>query len=314
VSRTALVDALYEAFVGTLPAELRGEARGLACALGLARSNDALWSEVVEDPITLGAPLLVADAMPTLGGAVIDDAMTAHLLAVIAALGAERRADVAHARTPSLSAVLDHVTRARDAARARVIADEALAYDEAADDAREALAEQRRIFAAERGIDLARYLAVTQAKRRHGGVASLALARAAGWEPRRRQSLARALDAVGVAQALLDDVMRWEGDHARGGAWAVALACGASRLARDEGASARGAVLGSGVLARMLFASARSFGAARRRATALGAPRLAAWAREREASVHDLAQHEAASPGFTGRGRALSAWARTAAR
>ena len=243
----------------------------------------------------------------------IDDALTAHLLAVIGARALEGIAGGSLSRSPSLDAVLDHARRARDAAIARVAAEDARAYDEVEPEALEAMAEQRRIFKAARGIDLARYVALTRAKRRVGVPAALALALAAGWEPRRRRSLARALDDVALGQALHDDVARWEGDDARGGAWAVALIGGAASLAQGEGgATLRGQVLASGVLARLLVASARRFGAARRRAAALGASRLAAWAAEREATLRDLAQREAASPGFTGRGRALSAWAHQA--
>jgi hypothetical protein len=51
------------------------------------------------------------------------------------------------------------------------------------------------------------------------------------------------------------------------------------------------------------------FRGARRRARALGAARLAAWAAEREAKLAELAANEAASSGYTERARALWAWA-----
>jgi hypothetical protein len=312
VSRTALVDAMYAVFVGTLPAELRGEASGLACSLGLASSPDVPWSQVFGSSVTLGAPLLVADATPGLGGEVIHDAVMAHLLAVIEAFGTDRIEDGQVARSPALSAVLDHARRARDAAIGRVAVEEAGAYEDAGEETLRAIEEERRLLLSGGGVNFDRYLAVSLAKQRLGVPASLALARAAGWEPRRRRILARLLDAVWMGQKLHDDVVDWEDDLARGGAWAVALAGGAANLPRDEdGISVRGAVLGSGVLARMLGASARRYAAARRRAQALGATRLAAWAREREASLGELARHESASPGFAGRSRALSAWARS---
>jgi hypothetical protein len=312
VSRTALVDALYEGFAGSLPPALRGEARGLACALGVAPAPDVPWSAVFRDAITLGAPLLVADATPGLGGAAIHDAMTAHLLATIGALGADRIHGGRLARAPQIAAVLDHARLARDEAIARVAAEEARAYDDADDDAHEAAAEERRILLSGAGVALPRYLAVARAKQRLGAPASIALARAAGWEPRRRQALARLLESVGMGQQLHDDAIDWERDCARGGAWAVALAGGAVSLPRDaDGVSLRGAVLASGVLARLLAASAGRYAAARRRARALGATRLEAWAREREATGRELARREGESPGFAGRSRSLSAWARS---
>jgi hypothetical protein len=312
VSRTALVDAMYEAFAGSLPVELRDEARGLSFALGLAPSRDVPWSAVFRHAVTLGAPLLVADATPGLGGAVIHDAVMAHLLAVIAAFAADQSDGGAVTRSASLVAVLDHVRRARDAAIARVAIEDAQAFADA-DDARAwALAEERRILLSGVAIDRSRYLAVALAKQRIRVPASIALARAAGWDPRRRQALARLLDGVWMGSQLHDDVVDWEDDFARGGAWAAALAGGAASLPRDaDGVSVRGAVLASGALASLLLASARSYAAARRRARALGATRLEAWAREREAALRELGRRERESPGFAGRSRALSAWARS---
>lgn len=312
MSRTALVDALYEAFAGSLPEDLRGEARHLAYALGVAPSFDVPWSAVFRHAITLSAPLLVADAAPGLGGAVIHDAVTAHLLAMIGALGAARIHAGRIASAPRLDAVLDHARLARNDAIARVTAEDARAYDDADEEAREAVAEERRILLSGCAIDLDRYLAVARAKHRLGAPASIALVRAAGWEPRRREALARLLGNVWMGQQLHDDVIDWERDCARGGAWVVALAGGAANLPRDaDGISVRGSVLASGVLARLLSASARRYAAARRRAGALGVTRLEAWAREREATLRELARREGESPGFAGRSRALSAWARS---
>jgi hypothetical protein len=312
VSRTALVDALYEAFSRSLPEDLRGEARRLAYALGVARELDVPWSAVFRDAVTLGAPLLVADAAPGLGGAVIQDAVMAHLLAMIGALASDRIHAGMFARARLFEEVLDHARVARNAAIARVAAEDARAYDDADEEASEAVADERRILRSGCAIDLDRYLAVARAKLRRGAPASLALVRAAGWEPRARESLARLLDSVWMAQQLHDDVIDWERDAARGGAWAVALAGGAASLPRDaDGIAVRGAVLASGVLARLLTASARRCAAARRRARALGLLRLEAWAREREATLRELARREGESPGFADRSRALSAWARS---
>jgi hypothetical protein len=119
--------------------------------------------------------------------------------------------------------------------------------------------------------------------------------------------LAGVLDGVTLGLQLHDDVIDWEDDLARGGAWAARLA-GASI---DD---VRVTVHRSGMLARMLAASARHFRAARRRASLLGARRLGQWAGAREAIVAELARREAASPGFTNRAHALSAWSNTVLR
>ncbi|MEP7125580.1 MAG: hypothetical protein ABJE95_31905 [Byssovorax sp.] len=312
MSRTALVDAMYEAFAGSLPNDLRDEARGLSVTLGLAPNRDVLWSAVFRHAVTLGAPLLVADATPQLGGAVVHDAVSAHLLAMIGAVADDRILAGVLAPSRSLEAVLDHVRGARNDAIARVAAPEARAYDDADQEAREAVVEERRILLSGCAIDRQRYLAVALAKQRRGVPASMALARAAGWEPRRRQALGELLDGVWMGQQLHDDVVDWEPGAARGGSWVVALAGGSANLPRDpDGVSMRGAVHASGVLGRLLQAAARRYAGARRRARALGARRLEVWAREREATLRELSRREAESPGFAGRSRALSAWARS---
>ncbi len=117
---------------------------------------------------------------------------------------------------------------------------------------------------------------------------------------------------------LSDDVqlVDWEEDLARGGAWAALLAAYGAPGAlgpRDRQTipvSVQRLVHVSGVLSHMLSRSARRFRAARRRAAVLGAGRLATWACAEEAKMDDLAAREARSPGYATRARALSAWAK----
>jgi hypothetical protein len=307
------IDDLYAAFVAMLPAALAEPALALAATLGLAPSPAVPWSEVFTHEITLGAPRLVAEAMPSLSDALVRDATLAHLLAVIEAFGTDRIEDGQVPETPALAAVLAHARRARDEALARVAPDESYQLAE-----RETLAAIHAEQEALRGggaVTFHRYLAISHGKQRVGLPASLALSAAAGSSARRARSLSRMLDDVWVALQLHDDVIDWEDDLARGGAWAVSLAAHAPTCIEgcDGDAklvSMRKRVHQSGMLARMLQTSARRFRAARRRAEALGASRLASWARQREASARDLWRHEAESPGFANRAHALSAWAR----
>jgi hypothetical protein len=315
-----LVDALFAAFVASLPADLADQARGLAVTLGLAPSRAVPWSQVFSHEITLGAPGLVAEAMPRLTAAVtmgetpkppaqpaVEDASLAHLLAILEAFATDRIEDGQTPETPGLSALLGRVREARDAALCRV-AGGAATYAVAQQETLAAIAAEQRIFRGGERIDFAGYLSVSHGKQRVGLPASLALARAAAWDERRARVLARLLDAVWLGLQLHDDVVDWEDDLARGGAWATSLA-GAG--AGQDRAAVRQQVHASGVLARMLSASARCFRAARRRAGVLGARRLAEWARQRETITSDLARREAESPGYTHRAHALSAWAKT---
>lgn len=334
------VDELYLAFCQTLPGMLHAEAQGLAHTLGLTPSRGIPWSRVFSHEITLAAPSLVAEAMPELRGSTVQDALLAHMLAVIAAFGTDRAQDGQVRLTWQLETLLVHARRARDLAIARVAS---VDFDRADEETFAAIATERALLAAGEPVSLARYKAVSLAKQRVGLPASIALARAAGWPPRRIAGLSRMLDAVCLGLQIHDDVVDWEDDHGRGGAWAMALAralspatalpAGGDRSAdppEHTGLPAGGAhaavpssrsrsavpahvrrfVLESGALAAMLGAARRCFREARLRAAALGARRIATWAESREAHIAELARCEAESPGYTNRARALSAWAR----
>ena len=304
----APVDELYAAFVRALPDALAEPGVALAATLGLSPSRAVPWSQVFTHEITLAAPWLVAEAMPSLPEAAVRDATLAHLLAIIVAFGTDRVEDGQIAPTPTLAALLGAARQARDAALARVTGATAASYMEAERETAAAIHAELAALRGGREVAFDRYLAISHGKQRVGLPASLALAAAAGWSARRTASLARMLDDVTVALQLHDDVIDWEDDLSRGGAWAVTLAA----VDRETlPATMKPRVHRSGVLARLLATSARRFRAARRRAAMLGERRLACWAREREDATRELARREAESPGFANRAHALSAWART---
>ena len=302
------VDDLYAVFVATLPADLVDAASALPVMLRLAPSRDVPWSEVFGHDVTLGAPALVAEAMPGVAPDVVRDASLAHLLAIIEAFGADRVLDGQVDPTPELDRVLSHARAARDEALARVPA--GAGYAPADAETAAAIRAEHEILRGGEPVSWSRYLAITHAKQRLGLPASLALARAAGWDARRVRTLGRLLDAICVGLQLHDDVIDWETDLVRGGAWAALL----SARAGTAPASARRAVFESGALHHMLQHAARSFRAARRRAEVLHLGQLAAWARGRELDVVELARREAESPGQTNRAHALSQWAKAVLR
>ena len=71
-----------------------------------------------------------------------------------------------------------------------------------------------------------------------------------------------------------------------------------------RGISARAEVLGSGVLERMLARAQAHMRAARRRASALGATQLAAWAGAQEAHLEALVAAESDCAGYAARAHA----------
>jgi hypothetical protein len=262
--------------------------------------------------------------MPAVPRAVVDDATLAHALAVVEAFGTDRIEDGQVRRTPALEAVLAAIRDARDAALARVLgagvgglADDAqLSYAVAGRRTLAAIRDERAALRSGEAVPWERYLDVAWRKQRVALPASLALARVAGWDARRTRTAARLLDAIGVGLQLSDDVVDWEEDLAHGGAWAALLAAYGPpgglgpRDRQTIPVSVQRMVHVSGVLSHLLARSARQLRAARRRAEALGARRLAAWARAQEARMSDLSDREARSPGYATRARALSAWSK----
>lgn len=321
------VDELYRAFCQTLPGMLHAEAQGLPRTLGLAPRRDVPWSAVFSHSITLAAPAMLAEAMPSVRGTTVQDALLAHMLAVIDAFGTDRLADGQVRATWQLETLLAHVRRARDAAMERLRAAAPGPGPEpsfaAADEVvARAIDAEHHLLRSGEPVDVVRYRALSRDKQRLGVPASLGLAAAAGWDERRRRALDRMLESIWLGLQFHDDVMDWEDDWARGAAWAVALARGLRRggdLPPGEAApggaadlaAARRLVMASGVLARMLELARREFAVARRLAAVLGARRLEGWASAREAQMAELARAESASPGYAHRARVLSAWART---
>lgn len=339
------IDELYADFVRMLPDALAEPARELPMRLQLTPSRAVPWSEVFSHEVTLGAPRLVAEGMPGLPEGAVRDASLAHLLAIIEAFGTDRLLDGQVAPSAELEDILAHARRVRDEALARVLVghiggdpqtpapgghaggapqtparggagsapDEVYARADA--ETADAIRTEQAILHSGESVPWARYLTVAHGKQRLGLPASLTLARAAGWDARRRAVLGKMLDAMWVGLQLHDDVVDWETDLARGGSWAASLAAHVPPRAdpRDRKTvpvSARRLVFESGALARMLQQSARCFRAARRRAAALGLRTLEAWAQGREQHLGDLARAEATSPGQTNRAQALSHWAK----
>jgi hypothetical protein len=266
-----LVDQLYEVFVDTLSGPFADAARGLAVTLCLAPSRTIPWSRVFGHEVTLAAPALVAEAMPHVAEPVRRDAIFAHMLAVIEAFGTDRVEDGQVQATPELVGLLEQVREARDRALTRVCPG---AIDPAIDfglaDRKTAYAIRAEHDLLQRGtaITFETYERLSLGKQSVGFPASIALAYAAGWESARRSLVYRTLASVWLGLQMHDDVVDWEDDFTRGGAWAVSLALG-RRAAADERE-----FMDTPVVRRQVYAEHQSAGYAVR------AHALAPWAGE----------------------------------
>jgi hypothetical protein len=311
-----LVDELYEAFADRVGPALSESARALPRALRLAPSP-VPWSRVFSHEVTLGAPALFAEAMGNVSGGLVRDAVLAHMLAVVDAFGTDRIEDEQIDPNPTVFAVLGQARRERNRALARVTGTperQANAFEAADAQALRAMRHERQTLRSARPASFTEYERASLEKQTAGIVASVALARAAGWDDRRCHAVRTTLEAVWLGLQMGDDVVDWEDDLNRGGAWAVCLMEGSnqpppsgSRLRANP--SMRQRVLESGVLGRMLSRALRHMRAARRLAATLEARRLAAWALAQERKLDVLVDAETRSPGYAVRAHALSAWA-----
>lgn len=305
-----LVDDLYEAFADRIGEPLSDSARDLPRALRLA-PEAVPWSRVFSHEVTLGAPALFAEAIVGLPSSMMRDAVLAHMLAVIDAFGTDRIEDEQIESTPGVFAVLGQARRERDRAMVRMCGgspppeSDFRAIDMLS---LRAMRRERAMLLSARPVDMRDYESASLDKQAAGILASVALARAAGWSERRCRAVRATLESVWLGLQIADDVVDWEDDVQRGGAWVVCLMRGHAPSTLRGKDSIRNQVLQSGILAVMLKRSLVHMRAARRRATALGAHRLASWAGAQESRLQVLAKAETKSAGYAVREHALAAW------
>jgi hypothetical protein len=234
------------------------------------------------------------------------------MLAVIDAFGTDRIEDEQIESSPGVFAVLGQARRERDRAMVRICGGSpAPESDFRAVDmlSLRAIRRERAILLSARPVNVSDYESTSLDKQAAGILASVALVRAAGWTERRCRAVRATLGSVWLGLQLADDVVDWEDDVQRGGAWAVCLMRGCASSTLRSRDSIRNQVLKSGILAVMLKRSAAHMRAARRRATTLGAHRLASWAGGQESRLETLATAEIESAGYAVRAHALAAWA-----
>lgn len=307
-----LVDDLYEAFADRIGEPLSDSARDLPRALRLA-PQPVRWSRVFSHEVTLGAPALFAEAIVGLPSSLTRDAVLAHMLAVIDAFGTDRIEDEQIETSPGVYAVLGQARRERDRAMARIYGGRPpAASDFRAADALSlgAIRRERAMLLSARPVNMKIYETASLDKQCAGILASVALVRAGGWTERRCRAVRATLGSVSLGLQIADDVVDWEDDLQRGGAWAVCLMRGHAPASSSRGReSIRNQVLQSGILAVMLRRALAHMRAAKRRARALGVHRLASWAEQQASRLDGLASAEAQSAGYAVRAHSLAAWA-----
>jgi hypothetical protein len=312
-----LIDDLYEGFVDRIGSPLATSARDLPRVLRLAPTARP-WSQVFSHEVTLGAPALFAESMVGVPSALTRDAVLAHLLAVIDSFGTARIEDERIDASPHVFAVLSHARSERDRAMMRLFSRTPLAdTDFRAADAMtiRAVRRERSMRRSTYPVDFDLYESTLLDKRCSGVLASAALARIAGLGVRRCRAVRATLESISLSLQIYDDVVDWEADLQRGGAWAMCLMRGTmpapySGKHATRGASARSEVLASGVLEAMLTRARMHMRSASRRAWALRAQRLATWAADQEVRLGALVTAEADGAGFAvrahvGSGRGL---------
>jgi hypothetical protein len=220
-----LVDELYEAFAEGLGEPLSSAARSLPCALRLA-PVPVPWSRVFSHEVTLAAPALLAEAMPDVSSSLVREAVLAHMLAVIDAFGTDRIEDDQIQASPGVYAVLGQARRERDRAMGRLFGLRAppdINFHIADAVSINAIRRERSMLRMSSAVDLDVYERASLDKQCAGLVASAALARVAGWDERRCRAVREALESVWLGLQISDDVVDWEDDLARGGAWVLCL-------------------------------------------------------------------------------------------
>jgi hypothetical protein len=308
------IDALYAGFCSTLPVDLREVARELPFRLGLCPHRDIPWSGIFSHQLTLAAPVLVGEALPHSGRAAIRQATLSHLLAVIHTCIVDRLVD-GQVQAAEIEALALKLAQGRNAALTPLTGPRAAeaAYRRAENAMRLAIAEEHNILNEGGPVSLEQYLDVSLGKQRVGFVASVALAEQAVG-PELAALVERLLAAAALGLQLEDDVVDWQDDFARHGAWALCLARGQrTGIPMKDRSTEPNPIVSlvhrSGVLASMMHASARQMTLSCQLASRIGARRLAAWAEERAGRAAQLAIREENSPGFTLRARRLAPWA-----
>lgn len=296
-----LVDGCWEEFVASLDEAVQPDARRLPLTLRLT-PKPLPWSRIFHQEVTLALPFTLAEALPAAAQAWMRTAVTAHMLGIVAAFGADRIDDGQVEPTPALVRVLAEVRRARDAAIDSFgVGATGPIYDYRAADIATAEANhaEQDFLAQHASATSETYEQLSRPKQYLVFPAAMTFARAAGLDASALARVETMCLAMAMGLQLRDDATDWEDDHAEGRAWAVRL----MRHLEREGVqlrdieSLRGRMADSGVVVDLLAGAVRHFEAASAAARALSAHRVAAWCDKQATLTRELAARESEAPG-----------------
>jgi hypothetical protein len=312
------VDALYAAFVSSLPATLQPLAQDLPYFLRLAPAPGVSWSSVFNHAVTLEAPRLFALGLPRADPEMVRRAVLAHALSVIEAFGTDRLLDRQARSSPELPELLAALRRTRDEVL-ETFHPPAVALAHAADrETVEAIKEEDALLRRLSAVSFEEYRRISLAKQAVGFPASVALAHASGASATHIEQIRRTLTGVWLGLQFEDDVGDWEDDFRRGGgAWAVSLARRRLESVKDQTAEERPTepdlvrrrVHKMRVLYSMLQGARHQYRVAWRYARAAGASPLVAWTADRLRRLDGLLPLEARHAGYVVRALKLAPWA-----
>lgn len=302
-----MLDELYHRCVKQLPPDLAGPALRLPELLELAPAGVS-WGDTFKHDITLAAPSYFEEpaAIPQ---EQLELAITAHMLAVIEAFGYDRIADGQVETSQTLERILTELRVLRDDVAYHVDRDAPSAFRAADRQSREAIMAEHDTLISATPVDVEAYLHCSLGKQAVGFPATLMLFGSRGMDDPRRALVEQALRGVWLGLQFRDDVLDWEEDWERGGAWAVCLARKLELPSRIEAgcpaADVRALVLDSGAMQIMLELSRIHFAKTLAAAEKLRAFRLADWARGQALELEELVHAERQHPGYAVRAHRL---------
>jgi hypothetical protein len=262
------------------------------------------WSRIFHQEVTLALPFTFAEATGGAADEMIGRAVTAHMLGIIAAFGADRIDDGQLVATSTTMAVLERVRAARDAAiRSFGLSIASPLYDYRAADLATADANraEKEYLGAHSATDFITYERLAIGKQYLVFPATMNFARACGMDAQALEQVAAMCLAMAMGLQLRDDATDWEDDQKDDRSWVVRLLRGAAGAEADghDSPSLKERVADQGILISLLARAVSHFEHAAHLAGSLRAYRIASWGKRQAQLTNELLTNERREPGYT---------------